>query len=92
MTNNQNKKSNCPGDTTESRADTPPVPAVLEIDANRSVAQTLVDNTYPCGHKRVGVLEYTVDIMRYSLKIKPDQNDMEKYRIEFTYDAHVDGR
>ncbi|XP_023739571.1 uncharacterized protein LOC128125859 [Lactuca sativa] len=91
MTNNQNKKSNCPGDTTESRADTPPVPAVLEIDANRSVAQTLVDNTYPCGHKRVGVLEYTVDIMRYSLKIKPDQNDMEKYRIEFTYDAHVDG-
>ena len=62
-------------------------------NANRCVAQTLDKNKYPiCRHAKAGILTYTVDIMRYSVEIMPDKNNTEKYFMEFTYDAHVDGR
>lgn len=65
-------------DTTEGRVDKP---EVLAPPPNPE-----------CEHEKAGVLKYTFDIRRYSLTIKPIQDDTEKYLIEFIYDAYVDGR
>ncbi|KAL7586597.1 hypothetical protein Lser_V15G40425 [Lactuca serriola] len=54
--------------------------------------QVLVGGRYPCGHEQSVSIKNEINIKKETLKIKPDQEDPERYLVEFTYDASIAGR